>query len=76
MTEGCYGGVRRVRADAACDRMENVEKMDMRDAVGQTHFEELVPGSKRLLLQTVDIVWQESLDTEDCALFTSEPGAL
>jgi hypothetical protein len=56
--------------------MENVEKMDMRDAVGQTHFEELVPGSKRLLLQTVDIVWQESLDTEDCALFTSEPGAL
>jgi hypothetical protein len=75
MTEGCYGDVSCVRADRRAIVCK-IEKMGTRDAAGQTHFEELVPRPKRLLLQTVDIVWQEPLDTEHCAFFTSEPGAL
>lgn len=41
-----------------------------------THLEELIPRSQALLLQRVDIVREEALDTEDASLFTCESRAL
>lgn len=41
-----------------------------------THLEQLVPCPQALLLERVDIVREEALDTEDASLLTREPRTL